>query len=937
MAEIRDLKAKNDIVRIIEIVTNQTLKRQGAEMVGFCPFHTDKTKSLKVNPKKQIFKCFACGPDGDVIDFLKEGYESKGLNEKDAFKKAIEFLKKQDGAFKIEVKNTTSKKTTHWEALPFGPHTNQIVHYKHGKPNSIWRYLNPEGKTIGYVCRFNLPNGSKEVLPFSYCSNGTLKVWRFRAFARPRPLYNWDQIVARPKANIVLVEGEKTADAAQKLFPHMVCTTWPGGSNAINYVNWEILKGRTILVWPDNDKEQTYGETHEKAGELKPFHEQPGNQAMLQICDKLKTLCPIVKWISNDPSFPNKWDVADHDGWTSEFAINYARNHIIDVPKPSENVPSIPAEVPRAANPIPDELPPEIAEVKTSKNSISEYKGYFSFLGYEKTEDSILHAFYVKETRTVQKYSASALGRISTFISIAPLDFWESMFLVGKSKKVQTDMALNWLIRSSQQKGFFSSDSMRGRGAWMDAGRAVFHAGDHLVCNGKIVPLGELKSKYIYEAGQKLGYSMKNPMVTKDAHKLITLCKAMNWSRDINAYLLAGWCVIAPICGALVWRSHIWITGPAGSGKSWLLKEIIRPLLGETALSVQSETTEPGLRQLIKSDAMPVVFDEAEAEDRQQQQSIRKVLGLMRAASADDGGFLVKGSSSGIEKKYRIRSCFAFASIGVTATQQSDKTRITLLTLKVPPDGKEKEENWAKLQKMHLDTINDEYAVNLQARTLNILPTIISNAAVFAKAATALLGKQRIGDQIGSLLAGAYSLSSNNKISYEDAVEWIKEKDWSEERELEESRDENRLLSHILERLIRCETPNGGSVERSIGELVGLCLGKYDDPILTDTGAERILNRMGFKFHDEFDKIKNDSTPYLAISNTSGHIRKMLFNTPWASNWSKVLVRVDGGIDLATTRFTVTKTSRAVAIPVEFITGIDKTNTSVVPPDELPF
>lgn len=946
MEKIRDLKQKNDIVQIVEIVTSQTLKKQGRENVGLCPFHHDKKSSLKVNAKKQIFGCFACGKSGDVIDFLTIGYESQGLSEKDAFKKAIEFLKKQDGSFSIKpTHESKGKKSTYWEQLPFGPRTSQIAHYKNGKPNSLWEYLNPDGKTIGYVCRFDMADGTKEVIPYAYCTNGTQKAWRWRAFGRPRPIYNWHLVAKHPNKNILILEGEKTADAAQKLFPHMVCITWPGGSKAIKYVDWEILKGRTILVWPDNDKEQKYGETHPKAGQLKPFHEQPGNEAMIEIATILKTICPVVKWIANADEFPNKWDVADNTTWTTEEAIQYARTHIIEIPEPGQEVivaqkkqlpPPLPPEVPRAA--IPDELPPEQTEEVHQSGGI-DYKGYFSFLGYEKTEDSLIYAFYVKEARTVQKYSASKLGRTSTLISFAPLDFWEGMFRLGKSKRISNDMALNWLIRSSHAKGFFSSDLMRGRGAWMDNGRTVFHAGDHLVVNDQRVPLGELDSKYIYEAGPKMGYDITNPLDTSEANKLIQLCKMMNWNREINAYLLAGWCVIAPICGSLRWRSHIWVTGAAGSGKSWTLKEIIRPLLGGTALSVQSETTEPGLRQLIKSDALPVVFDEAEAEDIRQQQSIKKVLGLMRAASADDGGFLVKGSSSGVEKKYRIRSCFAFASIGITATQQSDRTRITLLTLNTLPDGEYKEKQWAKLQKMHVETITPQFAVNLQARTLKLLPIILENAAVFAKAAASLLGKQRIGDQIGSLLAGAYSLSSTNKISYDDAVEWIKNRDWAEEKELEESRDENRLLSHILERFVNVEAGKGGRVERSIGELVGLCIGKVDDPVLTDMGAERRLNQLGMKLHDEWNEVdgKKEKTEYLAISNTSGHIKKFLWKTPWQNNWSKVLIRIDGAIPTTSIRFNISLSTKSIAIPLDLITGVDKNGIDIVNPDELPF
>ena len=45
-------------------------------------------------------------------------------------------------------------------------------------------------------------------------------------------------------------------------------------------------------------------------------------------------------------------------------------------------------------------------------------------------------------------------------------------------------------------------------------------------------------------------------------------------------------------------------------------------------------------------------------------------------------------------------------------------------------------------------------------------------------AVTTVRGEQRVGDQLGALLAGAYSLYSDNTISYEDALEWVRSHDW---------------------------------------------------------------------------------------------------------------------------------------------------------------
>ena len=60
-----------EIARIEEVVGDYVqLKRRGANLIGLCPFHTEKSPSFSVSPTKGIFKCFGCGVAGDSIGFL---------------------------------------------------------------------------------------------------------------------------------------------------------------------------------------------------------------------------------------------------------------------------------------------------------------------------------------------------------------------------------------------------------------------------------------------------------------------------------------------------------------------------------------------------------------------------------------------------------------------------------------------------------------------------------------------------------------------------------------------------------------------------------------------------------------------------------------------------------------------------------------------------
>jgi DNA primase len=65
VGEIRD---RADIVEVIS--SYLSLKRSGANHLGLCPFHAEKTPSFNVNAPRQIYHCFGCGVGGDVFSFL---------------------------------------------------------------------------------------------------------------------------------------------------------------------------------------------------------------------------------------------------------------------------------------------------------------------------------------------------------------------------------------------------------------------------------------------------------------------------------------------------------------------------------------------------------------------------------------------------------------------------------------------------------------------------------------------------------------------------------------------------------------------------------------------------------------------------------------------------------------------------------------------------
>ena len=85
---IERVRAASDIVEVVGQTV--TLKRQGRNWVGLCPFHAEKTPSFAVHPERQFYHCFSCKAGGDVFKFVQE-------SEKLGFVEAAELLSRRAG------------------------------------------------------------------------------------------------------------------------------------------------------------------------------------------------------------------------------------------------------------------------------------------------------------------------------------------------------------------------------------------------------------------------------------------------------------------------------------------------------------------------------------------------------------------------------------------------------------------------------------------------------------------------------------------------------------------------------------------------------------------------------------------------------------------------------------------------------------------------
>lgn len=210
-----------------------------------------------------------------------------------------------------------------------------------------WEYVF-EGERLGYTARFERTNSSgklvKDVLPFTWCQDtqdphGGQR-WHSKQWPEPRPLYVPATVLSGTPADVpvVIVEGEKCADAGHRLLGHEFdFVSWPGGCKVAMKARWAILLGRTVYLWPDADAQRQRLNKAERESGVDPLSKpvlplamQPGYQAMVGIGQELLAEhgCTVHMVRMDKPGErPDGWDIADAvaEGWDAAKVRDFIR------------------------------------------------------------------------------------------------------------------------------------------------------------------------------------------------------------------------------------------------------------------------------------------------------------------------------------------------------------------------------------------------------------------------------------------------------------------------------------------------------------------------------------------------------------------------------------------------------------------------------------
>lgn len=690
------------------------------------------------------------------------------------------------------------------------------------------------------------------------------------------------------KPVFVLCEGYATGASIHECTGHCVLVCFDAGNlpvvaQAIHERFKAQQKESIIILAADNDRWTTT-----------PV-ENPGVHQAKIAARAVNGLLAIPDFSALDGNPTDFNDLAQREGAEAvRKAFDAAFNPPEVIPEPEPVEPSLPAVANDNASIV------ELAD----ENAIDDCS--FTVVGYDRDRTFIYHhgRGQVRQYKT-NEFTDNAL------VELAHPNWWETYF-PGEKGGINRKAALSWVFNQAQKRGIYDPECVRGRGAWIDQGRLVVHLGDRLLVDGNVTALNKIASRFVYERAKALGDISESAISDAEGAKIIDTARLFRWERNVSADLLCGWLFLAPICGALKWRPHIWVTGGAGSGKTTVMDKFVRLLMPHgSPLFANGDSSEAGLRQALGSEARPLLIDETEADTQKAKAKIEQVIGLLRQSSSETVAKTYRGTVSGSHQAFALRAMACLSSIGVSLEQAQDIERVEVLHLR-PKTDRVNDTPWETLSG-HLRGLAADMHIGdrMMRRAIDMADTINTAIEVFSRAAAVTLESQRNGDQIGALLAGAWCLQHSEAPKFEDAERVISDIDWSE-RKTTHVEEEVSLIATLVATPVNV----GGGMRMTIGDLIEYAAGLGDDQVMTWKNAAHQLQMYGMKVVPAEGRVK--------IHTANRELLAAMEGTKFSTGFHDRLRRIEGADTMSGKTFRIGNASRnGVAIPLSALIEVD--------------
>jgi len=299
----------NELLRDAEALVSEWLpggKRSGAEYVC-ADLSGGPGRSLSVNLSSGQWADFA-NADAKGGDLISLYAAIRNIGQGEAFKELSGDRGPLPGGEREDRSSPPPKDELQLGAPPDGAPALRVP----GAPSRVYEYRDTGGAPLCYIARYD-EDGGKRFCPWTW--SNTKGEWVPKAYPKPRPLYGLELLAARPDAPVIIVEGEKAADAAREIAgEHYVVLTWPGGSKAWHNADFKVLKNRRIVLWPDAD--------------------DAGVECMDELAKDLirRKLVDVIKGVDVE-GLDDNWDAADAlaSGWDWQQFLSWVRPRVFEI------------------------------------------------------------------------------------------------------------------------------------------------------------------------------------------------------------------------------------------------------------------------------------------------------------------------------------------------------------------------------------------------------------------------------------------------------------------------------------------------------------------------------------------------------------------------------------------------------------------------------
>ena len=336
-----------------------------------------------------------------------------------------------------------------------------------------------------------------------------------------------------------------------------------------------------------------------------------------------------------------------------------------------------------------------------------------------------------------------SIGDDNFWAEIVDLDRLQAGHKRPLHPKMFIDDICNALFILARKRGLFKVSATRGYGAWREGNDFVFNLGDRLLVNGRSMPLDNKQTVENYVGGVALPY--QDEFATDD--------QMSEWAESLKdcafesphaGRCFVGWLVVAILGGALDWRPHLWLIGPSASGKSWLLENVAKRLLGEY-LCITNNVSEAGLSRKLGNATMPVCIDEAEAE------TVEQIFIAMRNSATGFGSRLRASPGNGVTTdEFVLRSCFLASSITVPNMTQRDASRTVFVRLKRDDNPEE----WPATESAITASLAGGTARRIRNRIIYDMQAVVVGAQKIKRNLMRSGLSARVANQYGAILSG---------------------------------------------------------------------------------------------------------------------------------------------------------------------------------------